>query len=112
MVEVMFERTPEYFRQFQKLFRYFVCNSEPQFDSNLTKNYTYSQHKNEYHCKVQQVHCHHIAVDQQLPQSYKDTSSKPYTIPCLFTSFQLLIRGSSHIVHYGKVMEKLQEAVS
>ena len=38
MVEAMFKRTPEYFRQFQKLFRYFICNSEPQSDSNLTKN--------------------------------------------------------------------------
>ena len=39
MVEAMCERTPEYIRQFQKLFRYFICNSEPQFDSNLTKNF-------------------------------------------------------------------------
>ena len=68
--------------------------------------------KNEDHCKVQQFHCHVIAAFDQLPQSFKDTSSKPYTIPCLFTCFQLLIRGSSHIVHYGEVMEKLQEAVS
>ena len=112
MVEAMFERTPEYFRQFQKLFRYFICNSEPQFDSYLTKNFAYSQHKNEDHCKIQQFHYHVIAAVDQLPQSFKDTSSKPYTIPCLFTCFQLLIRGSSHIVHYGEVMEKLQEAVS
>ena len=39
MVEAKFERKPEYFRQFQKLFRYFIRNSEPQFDSNLTKNF-------------------------------------------------------------------------
>ena len=112
MVEAMFERTPECFRQFQKLFRYFVCNSEPQFDSNLTKNFAYSQHKNEDHCKIQHIHCHVIASVDQLPQSFKDTSSKPYTTPCLLTCFQLLIRGSSHIVHYGEVIEKLQEAAS
>ena len=112
MVEAMFERTPEYFRQFQKLFRYFICNSEPQFESNPTKNFAYSQYKNEDHCKIQQFHYHVIAASDQLPQSFKDTSSKPYTIPCLFTCFQLLIRGSSHIVHYGEVMENLQEAVS
>ena len=111
MVEAMFERTPEFFRLFQKLFRYFICNSEPQFDSNLTKNFAYSQHKNEDHCKMQQFLYHVIAAVDQLPQSFKDTS-KPYTIPCLFTCFQLFIRGSSHIVHYGEVMEKLLEAVS
>ena len=95
-----------------KLFRYFICNTEPQFDSNLTKNFAYSQHKNEDHCKIQQFHYHVIATFDQLPQSFKDTSSKPYTIPCLFTCFQRLIRVSSHIVHYGELMEKLQEAVS
>ena len=78
----------------------------------LQKNFAYSQHKNEDHCKIQQFHYHVIAAVDQFPQSFKDTSSKPYTIPCLFTCFQLLIRGSSHIVHYGEVMEKLQEAVS
>ena len=30
----------------------------------------------------------------------------------VLTCFQLLIRGSSHILHYGEVMEKLQEAAS
>ena len=78
MVEAMFERTPEYFRQFQKLFRYFISNSEPQFDSNLTKNFAYSQHKNEDHCQIQQFHYHVIAAVDQLLQSFKDTSSKPY----------------------------------
>ena len=112
MVEAMFERTPEYYQQFQKLFRYFICNTEPQFDSNLTKNFAYSQLKIEDPCKIQPFHYHVIAAFDQLLQSFKDTSSKPYTIPCLFTCFQLLIRGFSHIVHYGEVMEKFQEAVS
>ena len=112
MVEAMFERTPEYFQQFQKLFRFFMCNTEPQFDFTLTKHFAYSQHKNEHHCKIQQFHYHVIAAFHQLPQSFKDTSSQPYTIPCLFTCFQLLIRESSPLVHYGKVMEKFQEAVS
>ena len=85
MVEVMFERTPEYFRQVQNLFRYFICNSGPQFDSNLTKNFAYSQHKNKDHCKILYFHYHVIAAVDQLPQSFKDTFSKPYSIPCLFT---------------------------
>ena len=112
MIDAMFERTPEYFRQFQNFFRYFIGITEPQFDSNLTKNFAYSQNKKEDRCKIQQFHYHVIAAFDQLPQSFEDTSSKPYTIPCLFTCFQLLIRGSSHIVHYGEVMEKLKEAVS
>ena len=78
------------------------CNSEPQFDSNLTKNISYSQHENEDHCKIQQFPDHVIAAVDKLTQSYKDTSSKPY----LFTCFQLLIRESAQPVHYGEVMKK------
>ena len=106
------ERTPESFRQFHKHFRYFISNSEPQFDSNLTKNIAYSQHKNENLCNIKQFLYHVIAAVDQLPQSFKDTSSKPYALPCLFTCFQVLIRGSSHLMQYGEKMGKLQEAVN
>ena len=68
--------------------------------------------KNEDLCRIQQLHYHVIAAVDQLPQSLKHASSKPYTIPCFFTSFQLLIRDSSDIVHYGEMTEKFQEAVS
>ena len=75
MAEARFERTPDYFQKFRKLFRYFICKSQPQFDSNLTKIFAYSQHKNEDHCKIQQFHYHVIAAVNQLPQRFKDTSS-------------------------------------
>ena len=61
---------------------------------------------------MQQLHYHVLATVDHLPQFFKDTSSKPYTIPRLFTCFQLLIRGSSQIGQYFEVMKKFQEAVS
>ena len=35
-----------------KRIKYFICNTVPQFDSNPTKNFAFSQHKNEDHCKI------------------------------------------------------------
>ena len=78
----------------------------------LQKFFAYSQHKNEDHRKIHQFLYHVLAGVDQLTQSFNDTSSEQYTVSFLFTCSQLLIRGSSHILHYGEVMEKLQEAVS
>ena len=103
IVETMFEHTPEYFRQFQNLFRYFICYNGSQFDSNLANIFAYSQLKNEDHYKIQQFHYHDIDAVDELQQSFKKTSAKTYTIPYLFTICQLLIRGSSQIVQYGEV---------
>ena len=89
----------------------FFCNSEAQFDSCLTKNFAYSQHKNQCHGKIKLFNYHVIAAVDQLPHFFRATCSKPFIVPCLLTCFQLLIRGSSHIMHYGDVMEKLQEEV-
>ena len=58
MVESMFERTNDYSRHFQKKIRYFICNSEPQFDSNPTKNFAYSQHKRSLQNKAIPLSCH------------------------------------------------------
>ena len=47
MVKAMVERTPEYFRQFAKQYRYFICQSEPIFDHTVTKNFAYCLHMND-----------------------------------------------------------------
>ena len=90
----MSERTTVYFRQFDQLFRFFICP---------TKNFANSQHKKVDHCDIQQFRYHFNNSVDQLPKCIRDTFFKPYTITCLFTCFQLLIRGSSHIVHYSAV---------
>ena len=69
-----------------KTFRYFICKSEPQFDSNPTKNFAYSQHKNEDHSKIQQFQYHVIAAVGQLLQSIYNTMSLH-----LFCKFHMLL---------------------
>ena len=92
MVEAMVERTPEYFRQFANQCRYFICRFEPIFDHTVTKNFACSLHMNDNFCKVPGSHYHVIASNDQLPDSFKSTASKPFIIPGLFTCFKLLIK--------------------
>ena len=46
MVEATVERTPGYFRQFAKQYRYFICQREPIFELTLTKNKDHTVTKN------------------------------------------------------------------
>ena len=113
MVEAMVERTPEYFRQFSKQYRYFICRSEPIFDHTVTKNFAYSLHMNDDFCKVPGSHYHVIASNDQLPNSFKSTASKPFIIPCLFTCFKLLIKFNlTNTIFRGEIMNKIDEAVN
>ena len=113
MVEAMVERTPEYFRQFAKQYRYFICQSEPIFDHTVTKNFAYSLHLNDDFCKVPGFHYHVIASNDQFPDSFKSSASKPFIIPCLFTCFKLLIKTNlTNTVFCGEIMKKIDEAVN
>ena len=113
MVEAMVERTPEYFRQYSKQYRYFICRSEPIFDHTVTQNFGYSLHMNDDFCKVPGSHYHVIASNDQLPNSFKSTASKPFIIPCLFTCFKLLIKTNlTNTVFCGEIMNKIDEAVN
>ena len=109
----MVKRTPEYFRQIAKQYRYFICQSEPIFDHTVTKNFAYSLHMNDDFCKVHGFHYHVIASNDQLPDSFKSTASKPFSIPCLFTCFKLLIKNNiSKTIFRGEIMNKIDEAVN
>ena len=64
-------------------------------------------------CKVPGSHYHVIASNDQLPNSFKPTASKPFIIPCLFTCIKLLIKTNlTNTVFRGKIMNKIDEAVN
>ena len=109
----MVERTPEYFPQFVKQYRYFICQKEPIFDHRVTKNFAYSLHLNDDFCKVPGFHYHVIASNDQLPDSFKSSASKPFIIPCLFTCFKLLIKTNlTNTVFCAEIMKKIDEVVN
>ena len=102
--------TPEYFRQFAKQFRYFISRSESIFDHTVTNNFVYSLHMNDNFCKVPGSPYQLIASNDQLPDSFKSTASKPCIIPCLFTGFKLLTKTNLlNTVFRGEMMNKNDE---
>ena len=109
----MVERTPEFFRQFSKQNRYFLCQSEPMFDNTVTKNFAYSLHMNDDFCKVPGSHYHVIASNDQLPNCFKSAASKLFIIHCLLTCFKLLIKTNlTKTVVREEIMNKIDEAVN
>ena len=109
----MVESTPEYFPQFSKQYRYFICRSEPIFDHTVTHNFAYSLYMNDDFCKVPGSYYHVIASNDQLPNSFKSTASKAFIIPCLFTCFKLLINTNLTITVFRReLMNKIDEAVN
>ena len=67
--------------QFAKQYLYFICQREPKFDQTVTKNFAYSFHVNGEFCKVPGGHYHIIASNYQLPDTFKSTASKRFSIP-------------------------------
>ena len=44
MVEAMYEKIPEYFKKFQKIFKYNICETEPKLENTTIQNYAYGYH--------------------------------------------------------------------
>ena len=98
--------------QFAKQYRYFICQSESIFFHTVTKNFADSLHLNEKLCKVPGFN-YVIASNDQLPDSFKSTASKPFTMPCLFTCFKLLIKTNlTNTIFREEIMNKIDEAVN
>ena len=70
-------------------------------------------HENNNFCRIKEQHYHVIAALDQLTESFKKNSSKPYSIPCLYTYFRLLLHKtqSVNITFHGEIFEKLEQAV-
>ena len=44
MVEAMYENSPEYFKKFQKRFKYTICDTESKPQDSGIENYAYGYH--------------------------------------------------------------------
>ena len=44
MVEAMYENSPEYFKKFQKRFKYNIFETEPKLEHTTIENYAYGYH--------------------------------------------------------------------
>ena len=76
----MFENNHEYFRQFQKQFRYYITNFKPNFDILESYNYIYGYHPSHVKiddCQIKGNH-YHIICDKDI-----DFFNVAHPIPCL-----------------------------
>ena len=95
-------------------FYYFVCRSELMFDTKGNNNsFAYSLHENNSFCRIKEQYYNVIAALYQVTEAFKKNSSKPYSIPCLYTCFRLLLHKtqSVNITFHAEIFEKMQQAV-
>ena len=110
----MFERTPDFFRQFQKKY-YFICRSEPIFDTEgINNSFADNLHEKNSFCRIKEQHYYVIAALHQVTEAFKLNSSNLYSISCLYTCFRFLLHKtqSVNLNFRGEIFEKLQQAVN
>ena len=57
MVEAVYERSPGFFKQFQKNFKYLILEEKPNFS--CLKNFDFCMHFESIHCDYNHTnHCH------------------------------------------------------
>ncbi len=104
----MFESSPEYFRKYQKNFKYFTCESLPE------KLTTHSSYAYAFHSQnIQNEHCketNHYHVIVHAPENLV-SPSHVYSVPCLYTSYKFLISLFENKFLKGEVFTKIESAV-
>ena len=64
-------------------------------------------------CNIPGFHYHVFASKDQLPDSFKSTASKPFSITCLFNCFQLLVRTKLTKTSFcGEKINRIDKAVN
>ena len=110
MAEAMYERSPDYFRQFQKSFRFLLFFCKPNLERKIA-NFAFANHHKSLLCHNSSVH-YHVQISSENLSSLEGTdSSKAYAIPSLFTCFKCLIYDFDGFVVHGPILEKLIDAV-
>ena len=119
MVEAMYEQSPEYFKQFQKKFKFFFLNNEPDVsDLPSNTNFAFAVHSNQNEFCSQspangQPHYHVlIEVTKECTKAVNKMTLKSFIVPCLLSSFKCLIMRCSKHHLSGPLMEKMKMAVN
>ena len=110
MVEAMFERSPGFFKEFQKAFKFSVCDEKPEL--NGVKFYAVCVHFENPFCTLKTNH-YQVLVDTSdvTKSSDKSKIKKSYTVPCLYTTFKILFANSNTLELNGEIFQKLVLAV-
>ena len=103
----MFERSPNYFKQFQKQFKFLIADEKPNLTA--SNNYAVCPHFESEFCQLPTNHFHVLiesAIDVETMKPIKI-----FAVPCLFTTFRHLFSTSTSLEFKGDTFSKLQLAV-
>ena len=111
----MYENSPEYFKKFQKRFKYTICDKEPKPQGSGIEIYAYGYHSSSTvidGCSFGSNHLHLILEDTGPEDKIVFSSYAPATIPCLVTCFKILILPTEkNFVTHGAIVSRLHVAV-
>ena len=82
MVEAMYERSPAYFKQFQKKFRFFFVSDEKP-SSLFARNYAECMHFENGYCEVLPSNHYHVLFDVSDVSTEILKQNKLYAVPFL-----------------------------
>ena len=115
MVEAMFERSPSYFKQFQKQFKFLVTNEIINLSS--VKSFAVCSHFDSEFCQLTTTtstnHFHVLIDTTEAATNYDDIFKriKAFPVSCLFTTFRYLFSSAVDLETKGDVFFKLKLAV-
>ena len=115
MVEAIYENSPEYFKKFQKRFKYNICETETKLENTTIENYSYG-----YHSSATVIegctfgsNLYHVMYEFDSQDNNIFVSLYvPAVIPCLGNCFKLLIQPTQKdFVKRGSIISRLHVAV-
>ena len=111
----MYENSPEYFKKFQKRFKYNICETEPKLENTTIENYAYGYHSSATvieGCTFGSNHYHVMYEFGSQDDNTFDSLYVPAMIPCLVNCFKLLIQPTQKdFVKRGAIISRIHVAV-
>ena len=103
----MFERSPNYFNQFQKQFKFLIADEKPNLTA--SNNYAVCLHFESEFCQIPTNHFHVLiesAIDVETMKQIKT-----FAVPCLITTCRNLFSTSTSLEFKGDTFSKSPLAV-
>ena len=104
----MHEQHPDFFKQHRKNFRYVVFEKEPKIGHDIPSgpNYAFGVHSStsDYLCGFEKQPHYHVLFECD------SNNRKCYNVPCLYSTFRLLLADCTSLVMQGEIMKRLQVA--
>ena len=108
MLEAMFERFPNYFKQFQKQFKFLILEEKPSFS--IGNFYAVCAHFDSEFCNLVNNH-YHVLIDTTTFDNETVKRYQSFPVPCAYTEFKFLFWTAPNLETNGDVFTKLKLAI-